>query len=122
MHIISNYYEDHLDFVDYQKSTFIIAGIGQSNAQPILLNSKQDYLEKSKQLQNNALISKSYYSISAEKIYFNSNFDKKLSYFVAPFGVDSFVSKDLLDTLVKNNITGFEIKPTDKLLFEPASQ
>jgi hypothetical protein len=106
MHIASKYYEDYLDFVDYSKSLFLIAGIAKSDPHHITLNSKRDYLDKANQLQNDALTKKVFHSIYAEKICFNTNFDESLDCFKAPFGVRYYISQRLKDALIENNITG----------------
>lgn len=113
MHIISNYYVDYLDAVDYGKSVFVISGISKDHPRPITLTSKLDYLEKSKQLQDDAKVNKIFRSIRAEKIYFTSGFDKSLDCFVAPFGVSYFISQRLKDSLLENNVTGCDIQPSD---------
>jgi len=120
MHLISNYFEDYLDYINYSQSTFTITGINGKSIQSITLESKQEYLEKSKQLQEEALIKKIFVSISAHKICFNSNFDKDLDCFMAPFGIDYYISERLRNALLKNAITGCDVTSTDKLLFNKA--
>lgn len=117
MHIISNYYVDYLEWVDYNKSVFIVSGIANNNPEYVTLSSKEDYLEKSKQLQEEALISKTFRSIHAELICFNPKFDQTLDCFIAPFGIQYYISERLKDALIETAVTGCDIQQTNKLLF-----
>jgi hypothetical protein len=117
MHIISDYYSDYLDFVNYKQSVFITAGIANDNPQNIILTSKQDYLNKAKELQNDFSVKKNTYrAIYAERICFNREFDKNLDFFIAPFGIDYYISQNLKNALVENGITGYEIQTTNRIL------
>lgn len=120
MHLISNYFEDYLNYINYSQSIFTITGIDGKSIQSISLESKQEYLATSKQLQEEALTKKIFSSISAHNICFNPNFDKDLDCFSAPFGIEYYISERLRNMLLENLITGCDITPTDKLLFNQA--
>jgi hypothetical protein len=117
MHLISKHFEDYLDDVDYTRSTFIICGIAGSNSQPIELTSKDDYLNQSRQLQEDFKENKISRHISAKKIYFNESFDKTLDCFKAPFGIHYYISQRLKDALIDNGVTGCEIQFADLISF-----
>ena len=119
MHIISDYFHDYLEFVDYCQSTFSIAKIDRSNAKPISLTSKQDYLNKAKELQDDFSIRKSILRrIYAEKICFNKDFANGLDCFIAPFGIDYYISQDFKNVLIEDKITGCNIQATDRILIK----
>jgi hypothetical protein len=117
MHLVSKYYDDYLNDVDYSKSVFVITGIGRSNPQSITLTSKKDYLEQSELLQQEALTKKAFRGIDADKIHFNANFDIRLDCFRAPFGIQYYISQRLRDAIVAEKITGCDIELTDVIKF-----
>jgi len=115
IHIIS----DYTDFVDYPESTFITSGFSNTDPQPITITSKEDYISKAKQLQDNSFVKKlPYRSIGAKEIYFNSKFDKGLDFFeIGRFDINFYISQTLRDALADNGITGCDIQPTDRIVF-----
>ena len=116
LHIASDN-KDYLDFIDYDRSIFITAGVARDHPQNIAITSKQQYLETSRKLQNDFSVNKSNYcTIFAEKICFNSEFDKNLDFFTAPFGVDNYISYNLKCALIENGITGCDIEATNRIL------
>lgn len=117
MHVVSDYYNDYLDFLDYDQSVFVTTGISGGEPKGITLNSKQDYLNKAQQLQKDFSEKKVYRAIKAEKICFNAKFDKNLDCFIAPFGIEYYISQRLKAALFENGITGVEIQSTDRISF-----
>jgi hypothetical protein len=115
MHIIS----DYTDFVDYPKSTFITCGFSNSDPQPITLTSKQDYINKAKQLQNDSFVKQlAYRSIQAKEIYFNEKFNKKIDLFqIDRFDINFYISQNLRNALIENEITGCDFQSTSRILF-----
>ncbi len=111
MHIIS----DYTDFVDYSKSSFIASGNFNSNPAPIILTSKKEYIEESEKLKEDFFVDKlPYRSIKSEKICFNAGFDQSLEGFkIGPFNINFYISENLKDALIKDSITGCDIKLTD---------
>ncbi|TWI93799.1 hypothetical protein JN11_04947 [Mucilaginibacter frigoritolerans] len=116
MHIIS----DYTDFVDYPKSAFITSGFSNSEPKPITLMSKQDYINKAKQLQDNSFIKKlPYRSINAKKIHLNEKFNKDLDFFqINRFDINFYMSQELKDAIIRNGITGCDILPADNLIIK----
>ena len=118
IHIVSNYFLDYLDDIDYEKSIFIKAGIDKTNPELIELYSKSDYLNKAKELQHNFSVKNlPLKSIFPQKIVFNEKFDKDLDYFSSPFRVEKNISDKLYQALVNNNITGYETRHNNILNF-----
>ncbi len=116
MHMISKYFEDYLDFVEYGKSNFLIEAVDGRPIESIRLHSKQEYLDVSAKLQEQTSKEKTFYAVSAHLIRFNNGFDKNLDCFRAPFGIDYYISQKLKNALVKDNITGFNITRANNII------
>ncbi len=114
MHIIS----DYTDFVDFGKSTFITCGFSNSDPQPITLTSKQDYINKAKQLQDDSFVKQlTYRSIQAKEIHFNGEFNKQIDFFqINRFDINFCISQRLKDAITENAITGCDIQPTNRII------
>lgn len=114
MHIISNY----IDFVDYKKTTFFTCGFNNIDPMPIPITSKEDFIKKAEELQDDSFIKKlPYRSIHSNHICFNGDFDRNLDLFeIGRFNINFYISEKLKNALTENGITGCNIKPTEDLI------
>ncbi len=108
MHIIS----DYTNFVDFKKSSFITCGFSRTNPRPITLNSYEDYLTKSAELQHDTFIKKlPYRVINAIEVHLNSDFNTELDFFeIGKFDTNAYISQRLKEALITNRITGYALE------------
>jgi hypothetical protein len=111
LHIIS----DLTDYISYSDSSFFIYKRFDLDMGDIKINSKDEYFEQLKRLQENN--PNTYITIRAKKITLTpSFFNKKLDLFkIGLFDTNFYISQRLRDALVDNNITGCDIQPTDRI-------
>lgn len=101
-------------FVDYKKSSFFILQNFSKNAGAIDIESEEDYVQKNMSI----FMNDSSLCIWASKIVFNDSFPSTLDWFsLSKFNSNTFVSKEICQSLIGNNVTGIIIKSTDILAF-----
>jgi hypothetical protein len=113
LHIVS----DLTDAVDYAESIFFIYKHYRTNEGYIKINSKEQYITTANKIKlENPGIN---ITIWSEKICLSPQFDKKTDCFkIGLFDSFFYISQSLKNALVENNITGYELHQTDKVVIK----
>ena len=109
MHIIS----DYSDFVDYKASSFIERNSYRALGS-VFVESKDGMLQKRDEIlhRNKGTT----INLWADKIVMNSGFNKNLDLFeISLIDANLYVSERLKDEIIKNDLTGYEFIPANKL-------
>lgn len=113
MHILS----DFTNQVNYPLSTFFIYQNYTHNIGYIEISSKEDYFTKKAKIKENN--PGKTVTIWAEKIQMNPEFDKNINLFeIGSFNSDCFISTELKEELIAQNITGCDIKLATNIIIE----
>ncbi len=118
--VLENYFwmyviSDMTDFIDYANSTFFIYKRYKSSEEYITISSKSDFLTKERSLK--VEYPHVYTAIHAEKISLKLPTNKRFDLFqIGEFDFDFYISDSLRNALVKNDITGCNIEPTDRII------
>ncbi|MDR1199399.1 MAG: hypothetical protein LBK94_10410, partial [Prevotellaceae bacterium] len=110
MHIIS----DYSDFVDYKETTFFEKYVFSKRGNQVKADSKKELLEKREILEKNN--PGKYVTIWGDNIVMNSEFNKELDFFeICIIDGSLYVSERLKEEIIRNNLTGLEFIPAEKL-------
>lgn len=105
---------DLTDYIDYKRSSFFIYKHFRLNDGSVKIESKHDYLTKREQLKaSNPEIN---ITIWSSRIYFKRGTKLEDLFEIGMFDSQLYISKDLRNELVENQITGCKIEETDKVI------
>lgn len=111
MHVIS----DFTDIVDYRRSSFFIYSNYAHNLGQIDITSKEELIQKRKEVK--AANPGKTVTIWADRIILTNSFDRSLDLFeIGMFNSDTYISPELKDAIVSNNISGCDISEASNLI------
>jgi len=106
---------DYSDYVDYKKTTFVEYNFTEKRGF-ILVESKEEMLRKREEIKK--LYEGTNWTIWGDEIVMNSDFQKSLDLFIiSRIDGNTYISERLYNEIAKNNLTGCELRPAEKLSF-----
>ena len=104
---------DYSDYVDYKKTTFVEYNFSERRGS-ILVESKEEMLRKREEIKK--LYEGTNWTIWGDKIVMRSDFSKDLDLFIiSRIDGSTYISDRLHNEIAKNNLTGCELSPAEKL-------
>lgn len=105
---------DYSDYVDYKETTFVEYNFSERRGF-ISVESKDEMLKKREEIKK--LYEGTNWTIWGDEIVMSSEFNKALDLFIiSRIDGSTYISERLQNEIVKNNLTGCELSPAEKLV------
>ncbi len=103
--------------IDYKMSSFYVTDMLGKPVSDFEINDIQEYEKMGKKIHSGEITEfKEYSYLKIKSAFFKNNSQIPDFFTLDPCGITLFISKRLRDELVNNNISGSEIRPTNKII------